>query len=283
MRAVLPEIAGTIQVIGTPAEEKGGGKALMVEAGVFANVDVAMLVHPGVRNSVGGRSLACYGVTIEFFGKAAHAAAQPEAGINALAALLLTFSNINALRQHLRDDARINAIITHGGKAPNIVPDYAAGRFGIRALDTPYATEILEKVRACAEGAAMATGAQYKFELNGPRYDPMAPNPHLATLVEDNMTQLGLDVTPVQESGGRGSSDMGNVSQVVPALHPSIAIAPEGSVVGHTAEFCAAAASPGGYEAMLRAAKVMAMTAVDLLAEPANMREVKRAFVENDA
>ena len=282
MKAVLSELAGTIQVVGTPAEERGGGKAYMVDAGVFAGVDAAMMVHPSKKNTAGSPSLSNYQVSLEFFGKAAHAAVAPDEGINALDAMILTFCGINALRQHLRDDARIHGVITHGGEVPNIVPDYTAARFYVRAADTPYATEILKKVQACAEGAAQSTGTRLEFKEYAPRYDARLPNPKLAELVTDNMTRLGLEVTrrSPASSGGMGSTDMGNVSQVVPALHPSIAIGPQDMGAAHTLDFRDAAASPAGHEGMIKAAKVMAMTAVDLLAEPANMSEAKRTFAE---
>jgi amidohydrolase len=279
MKAILPELAGTIQVIGTPAEEGGGGKALMVEARVFEAVDAAMMIHPGGRNLLGRLALTAYGVTVEFFGKAAHAAAEPDEGINALDALILTYNAIGALRQHLRDDARIHGIITHGGDAPNIVPEYTRAELIVRAADTPYATEVLEKVRACAEGAAMATGARLAFKLSGPRYDARMPNPTLVNLFKENLIALGLDVELATGEERMGSSDIGNVSQVVPTIHPYIAIGPK-EIGGHTVEFREAAASPSGHAGLLNAARALAMTAVDLLAEPANLAEAKRTFAE---
>ncbi len=277
VQTVLDQLAGSIRVIGTPAEEGGGGKAYLVDGGVFDDVDAAMMVHPSSRNMTRRRSLTSYKINIEFFGRAAHAAALPDEGINALEALILTFNAINSLRQHLRDDARVHGIITHGGKAPNIVPDYAAARFYVRAADTPYCTQVLEKVQACAEGAALATGARLVFNEYAPRYEAMKPNPVLADLVEANMEALGLTVTQPEPDDRMGSSDMGNVSQVVPALHPYIAIAPD-TVGGHTVEFREAAASPAGHRGLILAAKVMAMTAVDLLAEPENLARAKEAF-----
>jgi metal-dependent amidase/aminoacylase/carboxypeptidase family protein len=204
----------------------------------------------------------------------------PDKGINALDAMILTFGGINALRQQLRDDARVHGVITHGGEAPNIIPDYTAAEFYVRAADTPYATEVLQKVRACAEGAAFATGARLEFKEIAPRYDARMPNPKLADLVEANMARLGIELTAPRAAGDRmGSTDMGNVSQVLPALHPYIAIGPE-ELGAHTVEFREAAGSLAGHEGLIKAAKVMATTAVDLLAVPANMRAAKRAFEE---
>ncbi len=280
MQTILPELAGSIQVIGTPAEEGGGGKAIMVEAGVFDSVDAAMMVHPSSKNLTRRTSLTSYKIQIEFFGKPAHAAAKPDEGINALEAMILTYNGINALRQHLRDDARIHGIITHGGDAPNIVPEYSAAKFYVRAADTPYTVEVIEKVRACAEGAARATSARLEFGRYAPHYDNRLPNQKMYDLAEANMAALGIELSPPDER--MGSSDMGNVSQVVPAIHPYITIGPE-EMGGHTVEFCEAAASPAGHEGMIQAAKLLAMTAVDLLAEPANLVEAKAAFTEQKA
>lgn len=279
MKAVLPGLAGTIQVIGTPAEEGGGGKAIMADAGVFDNVDAAMMVHPSNNNMTRHTSLACYAISIEFFGKAAHAASVPDQGVNALDAMILTYNGISALRQHLRDDVRIHGVISHGGEAPNIIPEYTAAKFYVRATDTPYATEVLEKVHACAEGAARATGARLEFKEYATRCDAMMPNPRLAALVEANMTKLGIEVTPPSPDARKGSSDMGNVSQVLPALHPYIAIGPK-EMGHHTIEFREAASSSMGHEGMIKAAKLMAMTAVDLLTTPANVVETRKAFEE---
>jgi amidohydrolase len=276
-KAVLPQLTGMVQVIGTPGEEGGGGKAILVEGGVFKGVDAAMMVHPSSHNMTRRRSLTSYKVIIEFFGKTAHAAAKPDEGINALEAMILTYNGVNSLRQHIRDDARIHGVITHGGEAPNIVPDYAAAKFYVRAADTPYCTQVLEKLRACAEGAARATGARLKLDEYAPRYDAMMPNPVLADLMEANMATLGIDVRGPDPDERMGSSDMGNVSQAVPGLHPYIAIGPE-EMGGHTIEFRAAAASPAGHKGLILAAKALAMTAVDLLAEPANVAEAKREF-----
>ena len=277
MRAVLPELEGTVQVIGTPAEEQGGGKVVMVEAGVFDPLDVAMMVHPSNVNMTRRTSLTSHKVSVEFFGRAAHAAASPDEGVNALDAVIQTFNGVNALRQHLRDDARIHGIITQGGRATNIVPDYAAAEFGVRAAYVDYALEVIEKVRACAEAGALATGARLEFNVRDYYYANIMPNPRLADLVDANMAALGIEVRLPLAQERMGSSDMGNVSQVVPALHPYIAIGPE-EMMGHTVEFREASGSPIGHEGMISAAKFMAMTAVDLLAVPANMAEVKAAF-----
>jgi amidohydrolase len=281
LRAVLPALAGTVQVIGTPAEEGGGGKILMVEAGVFNGVDAAMMIHPANENLTRRRSKTSHTMLFEFFGKASHASAAPDRGINALDALIQTFNGINALRQHLREEARVHGIITAGGSAANIIPDYAAGRFNVRADSLEYAGEIIGRIRACAEAGALATGARLQFNEPEHYLDAMWPNPKLAELMEANLAALGIEVRPPAPDDRMGSTDMGNVSQVVPALHAYVAIADE-DVMGHTVEFRAASGSPAGHEGMIQAAKALAMTTVDLLADPEAMTAVKRAFSEHE-
>ncbi len=279
MKAVLPDLAGTIQVIGTPAEEGGGGKVIMVEAGIFDEVDAAMMVHPSTYNVTRRRSKTSHRLGIEFFGKPAYASSSPDMGINALDAAIQTFNGVNALRQHLKDEARVHGIITDGGRVTNVVPEYAAAKFGVRAASLSYALEILEKLRDCARAGAMATGATVRFEEPTYYYDAMMPNMKLADLVDANMAAVGIDVRLPDPYERMGSSDMGNVSQTVPALHPYIAICTD-DVAGHSAEFREAACSRRGHSALIKGAKVLAMTAVDLLVNPAAMAEVKRDFRE---
>ncbi len=277
IRPIMDQLDGAVQVIGTPAEEGGGGKVIMVDAGVFDHIDVAMMVHPSNYNITRRTSKTSHRLGVEFYGKPAHSSGSPDLGINALDAVIQTFNGINALRQHLRDEARIHGIITDGGRATNIVPDYAAASFGVRAASLPYALELLERVRDCARAGALATGA--RLHLTEPQYfyDAMMPNPVLADLMEANMAAVGIEVRPPLPNERMGSSDMGNVSQAVPALHPYIAICSE-DVAGHSVEFREAAASPAGHQGMLQAAQTLAMTAVDLLAVPANMAAVTQAF-----
>lgn len=279
MQAALPELAGTVKVIGTPAEEGGGGKIIMVNHGVFDGVDAAMMVHPANYNITRRRSRTYHSVKIEFHGKASHAGGSPDMGINALDAVIQTFNGINALRQHLRDDARIHGIITHGGVISNVVPDYAAASFGVRSLDLRYSQELLGKVRACAQAGALATGAELEFTVSSDYYDAMLPNPVLADLTDANMAALNIEVRLPDPAERMGSTDMGNVSQTVPALHPYISIAPP-EVAGHTVEFREISGSPAGHRGLLQAAKLMAMTAIDLLANSDHMAAVKKAFTD---
>ena len=273
LRAQLP---GTVKLIGTPAEEGGGGKVIMVEHGVFDNVDAAMMIHPGTKAMTTRGTLASNKVEFEFFGRTAHAAATPDLGINALDACIQTFNNINALRQHLTPDVRIHGIITDGGQAPNIVPEYAAAAFSVRAATSEAAFDVLQKVIRCAQAGALAAGATVEYK-HRTHYANRIANPTMARLFGANISQLGELVQEPLPDERMGSSDMGNVSQVVPSIHPYVTIADPGTS-GHTAEFAVAAASPRGDQALLRAAKAMAMTAIELLCEPDLMADVQREF-----
>ncbi len=276
VRAVLNRLPGRVVVIGTPAEERGRGKAILLERGVFAGVDAAMIVHPLSRTMVDRRSLASLGLTLEFAGKASHAAAAPEDGINALEAVILTFNNINALRLHLKPDARVHGIITNGGTAANIIPAFASATFSVRAATQAYVDTILPRIIQCAQAAAVATGAQLKHVVH-PGYADMIPNGAMARRFADNWRSIGVEVQAARANERMGSTDMGNVSHALPAVHPYIAIAPEGTA-GHTVEFREAAVSPAGHAGLLNAAKGMAMTAIDLLGDPELMCQVKREF-----
>jgi len=276
LQHVIADLPGRVVVIGTPAEEGGGGKIRLLECGAFKDVDAALMFHPASRTMTTRGSLASMRLKIEFIGKASHAAAAPEDGINALEAVILTFNNVNALRLHLKPDARVHGIITNGGSAANIIPAYAAATFSVRAASQKYAREIAERVIQCARAAATATGAELKHSVSG-GYAEMIPNPTMARVFADNLNALGIEVNSPRVNERMGSTDMGNVSQVVPSIHPYLAIAPNGTA-GHTLEFRAAAISPAGMDGMINAAKAMAMTAIDLLGAPALLQQAKQEF-----
>ncbi|MCI0474723.1 MAG: peptidase dimerization domain-containing protein, partial [Anaerolineales bacterium] len=252
---------------------------ILVERGIFNDVDAAMIVHPSVRNMVARGSLASTRLFLEFSGRASHAAAAPEEGINALEAVILTFNNVNALRLHLRPDARLHGIITSGGTAANIIPDYAAAQFSVRAAKHGYAQQVLRRVIQCAEAGAAATGATLKYSTN-PSYAELIPNLTLARAFAANWETLGVHVIDPRPDDRMGSTDMGNVSHVVPAIHPYIQITKEG-VGGHTIEFRQAAISPMGHQGLILAAKGMAMTTIDLLSDPELMARIKQEFDES--
>ena len=276
-KLAIDQFGGSILIIGTPAEELYGGKVIMADRGVFNNLDIAMIVHPGTSDTATTEALACQALDVEFFGKATHAAAEPEQGINALEAMLQSFAAINSLRQHIRSTARIHGIITDGGQAANIVPAHSAGNFIVRAIDDAYLDELKEKVLNCFIGAATASGARLQYKWAETRYAPMRNNLALAQLFAQNMQSLGRSVTLSDPGHAFGSTDMGNVSQLVPSIHPHVAIA-EKETLTHSPEFALAAASDRGIKGMLDAAKALAMTVVDLVANPETLARVKEEF-----
>lgn len=275
VRGFIDQAGGTVVVIGTPAEESTGGKVVMAEKGAFQGIDAAMLVHPHGLNLASMQALACIRLDVEFFGKATHAAGHPQGGINALEALIQSFNGVNSLRQHIDERARIHGIITHGGDAPNVVPDHSAATFLVRAEFDFYLEELKEKVLNCFKAAALATGARLEHEW-GSYYAPLRCNFALAELFSGNMKTLGREMLPPLERG-LGSSDMGNVSVLVPTIHPMVAIASL-DVVPHSAEFAQAAASEKGHQGLVDGAKGMAMTVVDLIARPEAMKRVRDEF-----
>ena len=279
-KPAIDQFGGSILVIGTPAEELYGGKAIMADRGAFNNLDIAMMVHPGVHDTATTQSLACLALQVEFFGKAAHAAARPEAGINALEAMLQSFTAINSLRQHIKDKARIHGIITDGGEAANIVPAHSAGTFLVRAEDDTYLDELKQRVINCFIGAATASGARLEYKWGDIYYAPLRNNLTLARLFSQNMQSLGRKVKLSDPGKAFGSTDMGNVSQLVPCIHPSVAIAPM-EVVTHSPQFASAAASEAGIHGLLDAAKALSMTVVDLVANPEIVTKVKEEFRQN--
>jgi amidohydrolase len=266
LAAINPRLPGQIQILGTPAEEGGGGKIILAEAGIFNNIDAAMMFHPASKNLVLRTSLASSKLKLEFYGKPSHAAAAPEEGINALEALILTFNNINALRQTLAPKDVIAGIIKNGGEAANIIPAYTCADFSIRSVSGSRRDAILAKVIACAQAGAQAVGCQLQFTVT-PGYQDMIPNEILADLFKTNLETLGRLVENPDPFERMGSTDMGDISHIVPSIHPYLGIAPQ-NIAGHTLEFKEFVNSEAGKSAMLDAAKAMAMTVVDLLLSP---------------
>ncbi len=269
-------LGGTVLVVGTPAEEVYGGKALMANRGYFRDLDAAMLVHPDNADIATAQALACQTLYVEFIGKPAHAAARPEAGVNALEAVLLSFASINSLRQHIRSSSRIHGIITDGGQAVNVVPAHSAAELLVRARDDDYLDELKERVLNCFVGAATATGAELKYRWDEARYATMINNMPMAKLYQQNMRRFNRNPLLVENRDSFGSTDMGNVSHLAPTIQPYVAVG-SGALI-HSYEFAEAARSEQGMNGMLDAAKGMAMTAVDLLSDPTIMEKVKEDF-----
>ncbi len=277
--AVADELAGSMTVIGCPAEEGGAGKALLGIAGAFDDVDASLMVH--YANGAGaplhypdGATLATQAVIIEFHGAPAHAAADPYNGVNALNAVIEVFNGINALRQHVRMDARMHGIITNGGEASNVVPKYARCQFGIRAADSAYLTELVGKVRRIAEGAALITGCRLEFTERENGSVDTRPSYTIGAVYEEHMQRAGLDLQRPERGRIMASTDFGSVSHRVPSVCGSFVIAHE-DIPGHSQEVVDASGSDFGYDQTLKISTAMAWTAVDLLLQPELLAEAK--------
>ncbi|MCJ7606183.1 MAG: M20 family metallopeptidase, partial [Dehalococcoidales bacterium] len=275
-RRAADELGGSIVVFGTPGEELYGGKAIMTERGAFTDVDFAMITHPGGGNNVVMNTLACETLEVEFFGKAAHAAGEPEKGINALEAMIQSFNGINSLRQHVPEKSRIHGVITDGGEAANIVPAHTAGMFIVRSENDDLLENLKKRVIACFTGAARATGARLKYNW-GEHYAAMRSNLTMARLFKQNMEAVGHPIRLGDNTLQTFSTDVGNVSRLVPAIQPLVSIAPD-DIQLHTPGFAKAAATEEALGCMLDAARAMAMTAVDILADPDTAVKVREEF-----
>jgi amidohydrolase len=269
--------AGRIQVIGTPAEEGGAGKVRLMNAGVFRDVDAAMMIHGRCGTQVWRPTLGIIKVKAEFFGQATHASSWPWRGINALNAVIQLFLAMDAMRQQLRPDARVHGIITNGGAQPNIIPEYTSAEFYLRALDREYCFELLRRFQASAEGAATATGCTVKVTPDPVVHEPLRPNATMGKLFAHNLSIIDFPEDPDDGEAGYGSTDCGNVSQALPTIHPYIRISPDG-VPGHSREFAEWARSPLARTGLVAGAKALAMTALDLLASPEALGQAKADF-----
>ena len=276
-KVAIDQLGGSVVVIGTPAEELYAAKEIMRQRGAFDDIDAAMMIHPDVQDIAGTQALACISLDVEFFGKAAHASSHPEEGVNALEAMIQAFNCINSLRQHIKERARIHGIITQGGEAANIVPAYTAASFAVRAEDEAYLDKLKEKVINCFKAASLATGARLEYKWEEGYYAPMRINMVMAELFIKNMERLGRKVKPPL-GRPQASTDMGNVSAVVPSIHPYVAIAPPGIQI-HSPEFRQAAGSETGHRGLIDGARALAMTLVDLIGQPETMARVKEEFL----
>ncbi|EIT85718.1 amidohydrolase [Fictibacillus macauensis ZFHKF-1] len=280
--ATIDEVGGEIVVLGTPAEEggeNGSAKGSFVEQGKLQGIRAALMFHPGHENRITGTSLAVDPLDFEYIGKAAHAASAPEQGINALDAVIQLFVGINALRQHVTDDVSIHGIITHGGDAPNVVPEYAKARFYIRAANRPKLDEVTKKVKRIAEGAALATGATLNIIPFQNKVDNLLLNRTFDQLFVKAIRELGEEIDTAHRKG-LGSTDAGNISQVVPTIHPYLSIGSD-DLVGHTVEFKEAAISERGDQALLLGAKALALTGLSLLLDSEALQAITDEFHHN--
>ena len=271
---------GTILFLGCPAEEHGGGKVLLDGAGVFNGLDAAMIIHPASTSTGYDISFAIKRLFVEFFGKAAHAAAAPHKGVNALDAMLSFFNGIALMRQQMTERTRVHGIILNGGQSFNTIPDYTKAEMGIRALRMEEVLELETRLAAVAEGAARATGCTVKVTQAEPPQPEVYVNVPLARTLDANYARVGEKTTMRTYGQGVGSTDVGIVTHRVPGIQGYIDITAGASIPTHSREFAAAASSEYGYEAMLRATKALALTAFDLFDDPGLLREVREYFEE---
>jgi len=282
LRAVLEETGGTVRVYGTPAEETKGAKVDMAAAGLFDDCDFALMAHPYHAFERSGTSLAMDALQFEFHGKSAHAAANPEQGVNALDAVIQLFNAVNALRQQTPAHARIHGIISHGGLAPNMIPDYAAARFYTRAATRAAADELTRRVNACAEAAALATGCRLAISNYEYSYDELRTNEALSAAFTANLVAAGIAPEAIRGSEDHGSLDLGNVSLRCPAIHPYIQVV-DAPCSLHTVEFRDAAQTGRALEAMVFGATMLAFTACDVLVRPELAARIRKEFEDGKA
>lgn len=278
----LEETGGTICVVGTPAEEYLGeeeGKVKLLRAGAFKDITTALMLHPAYTRQVMGRDLGFIACDFSFYGKPAHAAADPWNGVNALDGLIATFNNINALRQQVQPHVRIHGIINDGGQAPNIIPEYASAQFMVRAQDPETLEKIYDRVCDCAKAGALSSNTRLEITKITTVYNTRI-NPVLNKLIMDNFSQLGVPITaePYQMDA---SSDFGNVSQELPAAMFMIESHPAG-IPWHSIEVAEASGKEKALEAMIKGACVMAGTALDLLSDASLLNQVQEEFEKND-
>ncbi len=274
--ALAPELGGRVKILGTPAEEGGGGKILMAESGAFADVDAAMMVHPADVEVDAMRAIAVRQLQADYRGAAAHAAAFPHRGRNALDAAVLGYTAVATLRQHIRDDERVHGIFTHGGDRPNIVPDRATTAWYVRAPELGRLASLEERVRAALASGAMATGCEVEIRETAPTYAELDSNEAILTRYRQNAARRGRHVGLHREVAGvLGSTDMGNISKLVPAIHPMIKVAPEGIPI-HTPAFAEHSRGALADEAVVDGAVILAWTIADLWSEP-GLLEAARA------
>ncbi len=269
---VADELGLTVRVIGTPAEELGGGKVVLIERGAFDGTHLAMMVHPSPAEADRMRPLAIAQYDLHYTGRTAHASATPHLGVNAADAITVAQVGIGLLRQHLRPGDQVHGIVTHGGEAANIVPGRASCRYFMRSKDLTHLAELEARLLRCFEAGAVATGATLEVEAIGPRYSEFHHPDTLVDRYRANAEALGRSFDPDRRANG-GSTDMGNVSLLMPSLHPMLGL-DSLPAVNHQAEFAAFCATPAADRAVLDGAVALAWTAIDAAVDPATRAEL---------
>lgn len=279
LKSIVDQIGGEVRVYGTPGEEggqNGSAKGSFVKKGYLKDVDFALCTHPGSGSEDGlsTRNYACAPVDIEFWGKPAHAAGCPQDGINALDAQILTYAAIGVLRQQLTDRIRIHGVIVEGGTAPNVIPEYTKAKYYIRAADIDTLHELYEKVENIVKGSALQTGCTSSMKLYQNLVENMVLTPSLDAIYEKYITELGNTVKHVEDVVMPGSSDVGNISQVVPTIQPHISIT-DVQIAGHSQDMVNASCSQKAMDAIVKGAKALAWTALELFENPEELVKVK--------
>lgn len=276
VQAALGEAPGTIVVLGSPAEEGGGGKIRMMDEGALDGVDAALMVHPAANQTAWASVIAIEQLRLEYFGKAAHASAAPWLGVNALDAMVQAYNNVAMLRQQLLPSDRVHGVITHGGNRPNIIPDYTSSDWYVRAATEERREDVRAKVIACFEAAASASGCTMEVQTQNLPYSDLVTNDAMAEAFVANARALGWPLPDKAPTPAWASTDMGNVSYRVPSIHPLYRIPTDAP--NHSVEFTECAATDGAHEATLRAATAMAWTALDLLLDGGLLARAKAEF-----
>ena len=281
--AVADRLPGRVMVIGSPAEEGGGGKIAMARRGAYDGLAAVLQVHPADRHRLSGPTIGLAVLAVEFRGRAAHAGSAPERGVNALDAVVQLFTALNAMRQQVPDGCRLYGIITRGGETLHTVPDHTAAQVGVRAPTLALLDGLAARVEDCARAAALATGCTVTVERPPlSQYPPMRLNRTLGCLLADAMRSLGEEVEDFPPGPEGYANDAAVVSRLAPAALLNFGIGPRG-LAEHSAAFAAAAASEAGHRGMLQAAKAMAIAAVELITDPALRRRVREEFERGDA
>ncbi len=275
---VADDLGLRVALLGTPAEEAGGGKALLLEAGTFDDVAVAVMVHPGPTDIAGARSLALSEVTVDYRGKESHAAVAPYLGLNAADALTVAQVAVGLLRQQLAPGQLVHGIVTDGGQAVNVIPGHTTLQYAMRALDSESLRGLEGRMYACFAAGALAAGCEYEIDSPAPPYAELNPDPWLADVFREEMRRLGREPVSAEFETGlpMGSTDMGNVTQVLPGIHPVIGVDAGGATV-HQRAFAAAAAGPSADRAVVDGAIMLARTVVQLAQTPGERDRVLAA------
>ncbi|OBG31168.1 amidohydrolase [Mycobacterium sp. E3198] len=275
---VADDLGLRVALVGTPAEEAGGGKALLLEAGTFDDVAVAVMVHPGPADIAAARSLALSEVTVKYRGKESHAAVAPHLGLNAADAVTVAQVAVGLLRQQLAPGQMTHGIVTDGGQAVNVIPGHAALQYAMRALDSDSLSQLEGRMYACFAAGALAAGCEYEIDSPAPPYAELHPDPWLADVFREEMRRLGREpvAAEVETALPMGSTDMGNVTQVLPGIHPVIGVDAGGATV-HQRAFAAAAAGPSADRAVVDGAIMLARTVVHLAQTPGERDRVLQA------